>query len=184
VVERVIERVLYYGGMPALIDLYRRFERRPLGKRLFSLAVCWKAPYFRTVRPVFVELAPGRGEVRARNRRAVHNHIGTFHAIACCNLTELAAGTTMDVSLPGTHRWIPKGMTVAYLAKAETDLRAVATVADLSGLAAEESREVLVPVDVLDRNGVTVVHADINMWVSPRPRKESRPDGPAAAARA
>lgn len=108
-VERVIERLLYLSGMPDLLSLYRSLERRPLGKRLFSLAVCWKAPYFRTVRPVFVELGPGRGEVRARNRRAVHNHLGPFHAIACCNLAELVAGTITDVSLPATHRRIPKG---------------------------------------------------------------------------
>ena len=100
-----------------MLSLYRRLAGRPFGRRLFSLAVSWKAPYFRTIRPVFVELSPGRGEVRARNRRAVHNHIGTFHAIACCNL---AAGTTMEATLPGTHRWIPKGMSVGYLAKAES----------------------------------------------------------------
>jgi acyl-coenzyme A thioesterase PaaI-like protein len=168
--------------MPPLLALYRRMTGLPLGNRLFSLAVCWKAPYFRTVRPVFVDLAPGRGEVRARNRRAVHNHIGTFHAIACCNLAELVAGTTLEVSLPPTHRWIPKGMTVGYLAKAATDLRAVAAVGDLTRLAADESREVVVPVDVLDIRGATVLHADITMWVSPRSgRKESVPDGPAAA---
>lgn len=158
--------------MPTLLVRYRQLSRRPFGKRLFSLAVCWKAPYFSSVRPVFVDLAPGRGEVRARNRRAVHNHIGTFHAIACCNLAELVAGTTLDVSLPATHRWIPKGMSVGYLAKAETDLRAVATVRDLSGLGADESAEVTVPVDVLDTRGTTVVHADITMWVSPRPGRQ------------
>jgi acyl-coenzyme A thioesterase PaaI-like protein len=181
-VEQVLERPLYYRGMPNLLSLYRSLERRPFGKRLFSVAVCWKAPYFRTVRPVFVELAPGRGEVRARNRRAVHNHIGTFHAIACCNLAELVAGTTTDVSLPATHRWIPKGMAVSYVAKAATDLRAVATVPDLSGLGADESRELVVPVDVLDTAGTTVVHADITMWLSPKARRKEA-DGAAAAAR-
>jgi acyl-coenzyme A thioesterase PaaI-like protein len=170
--------------MPQLLTLYRRMAALPMGTRLFSWALCWKAPYFRSVRPVVVDLAPGRGEVRARNRRAVHNHIGTFHAIACCNLAELVAGTTMEASLPGTHRWIPKGMSVGYLAKAETDLRAVATVEDLTGLGADESREVVVPVDVLDTGGTTVVHADITMWVSPRrPRREEPADGQAAAAR-
>jgi acyl-coenzyme A thioesterase PaaI-like protein len=167
-----------------LLRLYRRLERRPLGKRIFSLAVSWKAPYFRTIRPVFVDLAPGRGEVRARNRRAVHNHIGTFHAIACCNLAELVAGTTLEVSLPGTHRWIPKGMAVGYLAKAETDLHAVATVPDLSGLTADESRELVVPVDVLDTGGATVVHADITMWISPRTRRKEAAGGAATSPRA
>jgi acyl-coenzyme A thioesterase PaaI-like protein len=113
----------------------------------------------------------------------VHNHIGTFHAIACCNLAELAAGTTMEATLPGTHRWIPKGMSVDYLAKAETDLRAVALVPDVSALADDESREVVVPVDVLDASGTTVVHADITMWISPRSRRKES-DAPAEGARA
>jgi hypothetical protein len=90
----------------------------------------------------------------------------------------------MEASLPGSHRWIPKGMTVGYLAKAETDLRAVATVEDLSGLADDESREVVVPVDVLDAGGRTVVHADITMWVSPKRRREAPAGAPAAPARA
>ncbi|GAB1640742.1 hotdog fold domain-containing protein [Krasilnikovia sp. MM14-A1259] len=167
---------------PPVLSLYRRLAGRPFGRRLFSLAVAWKAPYFRSIRAVFVDLAPGRGEVAARKRWGVQNHIGTFHAIACCNLAELAAGTTIEVTVPATHRWIPKGMTVAYLAKAETDLRAVAVVGDLSGLAADESREVVVGVDVIDTRGTTVVHADIAMWVSPRRRKVA--DAPAAGPRA
>ncbi|RZU54203.1 acyl-coenzyme A thioesterase PaaI-like protein [Krasilnikovia cinnamomea] len=168
---------------PPVLSLYRRLARRPFGRRLFSLAVSWKAPYFRSIGAVFVDLAPGRGEVAARNRWRVHNHIGTFHAIACCNLAELAAGTTIEVSVPASHRWIPKGMTVSYLAKAETDLRAVAVVEDLTGLAADESREVVVPVDVIDTRGTTVVHADITMWVTPR-RREAVVDAPAAGPRA
>src|SRR3954463_9386335 len=137
--------------MPPLLGLYRRVSRLPLGDRLFSLAVCWEAPYFRPVRPVFVDLAPGRGEVRARNRRAVHNHLGTFHAIACCNLAELAAGTTMEVTVPVTHRWIPKAMAVRHLTAARTDLRAVAPLPDVTDLTSDDSREVPVAVDVIDK---------------------------------
>jgi hypothetical protein len=73
-------------------------------------------------------------------------------------------------------------MTVSYLAKPGTDLRAVATVPDLSGLAAEESRELVVPVDVLDIAGTTVVHAEITMWLSPKARRKES-DGAAPAAR-
>ena len=96
------------------------------------------------------------------------NHIGTFHAIACCNLAELVAGTTMDASLPRTHRWIPKAMAVQYVTKAITDLRGAATIEDLTALAADESREVVVPVDIADTSGTIVVHADITMWISPK----------------
>jgi acyl-coenzyme A thioesterase PaaI-like protein len=71
-------------------------------------------------------LPGGRCEVRIRNRRAIHNHLGTVNAIAMCCMAERAAGTMIDASLPPTHRWIPRGMTVDYLKKAATDLRAVA----------------------------------------------------------
>jgi len=57
----------------------------------------------------------------------VLNHIGTVHAIAMCNMAELAGGTMTEVTVPATHRWIPKGMTVEYLKKAETDLIAIAS---------------------------------------------------------
>ncbi len=150
---------------------HRTLQARLLGMRLLTLAVTARAPYFRTIRPTIVSLAPGRGEVRMRDRWGVHNHLGTVHAIACCNLVELVGGTTMDVSLPDTHRWIPKGMQVAYLAKARGTLTAVATVEDLhaaGALGAAQAREVVVPVEVTDPAGRTVVHADITMWVSPR----------------
>jgi acyl-coenzyme A thioesterase PaaI-like protein len=156
---------------PPLLQTYRRLSGLPGGKRVFSVAVWFKAPYFRTVRPWFVDLDTGRGVVAMRNRWGVHNHIGTVHAIASCNLAEVVAGVTTDISVPRTHRWIPKGMTVSYLATAKTRVTATATVPDLSGLAGDESREVVVPVDLTTTDGTVYVHADITMWVSPKPRR-------------
>ncbi|SCX54144.1 Acyl-coenzyme A thioesterase PaaI, contains HGG motif [Klenkia marina] len=155
---------------PPVLAIYRRLERLPAGHRVFSTAVAWRAPYFRGIRPRFLSLAPGRGEVAMRNRWSVRNHLGTVHAIACCNLVEIAAGVTTEVTVPPGHRWIPTGMDVAYLAKATTDLRAVAVVPDLTDLAADENRDLVVPVDVTDTAGTLVVHADVTMRLSPRSR--------------
>lgn len=105
-----------------------------------------------------------------RNRWSVHNHLGTVHAIACCNLVEIAAGLTTEVTMPPGHRWIPTGMDVTYLAKATTALHAVALVPDLTALATDESQDVVVPVDVTDTSGTVVVHADVTMRISPRRR--------------
>ena len=96
------------------------------GKWIFSRLVCLKAPYFASIRPRFKALCPGYCEVHIKKRRAIPNHIGTVHAIAMCNMAELASGTMIDVTIPVTHRWIPKGMTVEYLKKAKTSLRAIA----------------------------------------------------------
>jgi acyl-coenzyme A thioesterase PaaI-like protein len=148
--------------------LLARFKALPYGLALFSRAVCFKAPYFATIRPVFTRLEPGHGEAGFRKRRAVQNHLGTVHAIALANLCELVAGTTLEITLPPTHRWIPKGMTIKYLAKATTDVRARTSIA-LGELADAGSHEVVV--EVFDEGGTMVVTAAIEMYVSRRSKR-------------
>src|ERR1700751_407573 len=145
--------------MPNLIRLYSLLQKRPLGKQLFSRAVTLRAPYFATIHPLIEDLAPGRCEVSIRNRRAVRNHIGTVHAIAMCNMCELAAGVMIDSSLPRGLRWIPRGMTVRYLKKAGTDLRA--TVEADFDFAQDFRGDVVLPVRVRDTAGQVVMEADI-----------------------
>ena len=149
----------------AALDAWKRFEGLPFGKALFSRVVCWKAPYFASISPRFQELRPGFARVSMKKRRRVTNHIGTVHAIAMCNLAEIAAGTLTEVSIPGTMRWLPKGMQVEYLRRAETDVEAIATLPTVEVGAA---REVPAHVEVKDRAGELVCRATITMWVSPR----------------
>lgn len=152
--------------MSAALAAWRRLESKPFGKTLFSRIVCWKAPYFASIGPRFEELRPGFARVSMRKRRAVTNHIGTVHAIAMCNLAELAAGTMTEISIPRDMRWLPKGMRVEYLRKADTDVEAVATVPEV---ASGDAREVPVTVEISDRARNVVCRATITMWVSPRP---------------
>ncbi|HEY0661074.1 MAG TPA: hotdog fold domain-containing protein [Lysobacter sp.] len=153
----------------SVLSLYRRITRWPAGHWLFSRAVCWKAPYFATIAPRFVGLEPGRCEVRIRDRRRVHNHLGTVHAIALCNLAELAAGVMTDATIPAGMRWIPKGMRVEYLKKAVGTMHGVAT-PDIAVVEADSGYELPVSVRVTDDAGEAVFYARITMWVSPRPR--------------
>ena len=158
-------------AMPAsVLDLYRRITRWPAGHWLFSRAVCFKAPYFASIRPRIELLEPGRCVASLRHRRRVTNHLGTVHAIALCNLAELSGGLAIDASLPPSMRWIPKGMTVQYLRKAVGTMRAVATPAQPI-LEATMGYELPVDVQVSDAAGETVIRARISMWVSPRSRR-------------
>lgn len=149
------------------LSLYNKLKDKPLGKQIFSKIICLKAPYFGTIKPVFSELKPGHCEVVFAKRRAVQNHIQTVHAIAMCNACELAGGVMTDVSIPKSMRWIPKGMTVQYLKKAETNLKAVAKLPEDHEWP-NEAHELVTPVDVIDTDGNVVMHADITMWVSPK----------------
>jgi acyl-coenzyme A thioesterase PaaI-like protein len=148
------------------LSAWQRMSQWPGGKWMFSKLVCLKAPYFSSINPRFEVLRPGYCEVHIRKRRAVLNHIGTVHAIAMCNMAELAGGTMTEVSIPATHRWIPKGMTVEYLKKAETSLRAIAELEPVPVLT--DAAELPVTVRVLDMQDNLVFRAVISMWVSPK----------------
>jgi acyl-coenzyme A thioesterase PaaI-like protein len=145
--------------------MWQRLAGRPMGKRLFSAAMVVRVPYFGGILPSVVEMRPGRCEVRAPKWFGVHNHLGTFHAIAACNLAEVAMGMLAEATVPATHRWIPKSMTVEYLAKARTSLRAVAEVAE-PGEFGDDAFDLAVPVAVSDTAGEVVVRAVITVRVS------------------
>jgi acyl-coenzyme A thioesterase PaaI-like protein len=149
-----------------LAAIYKNASQVPvLGKRVFSQFVSFQAPYFGTIAPVFERLEPGFVEVSMKNRRAVHNHLGTVHAIAMCNLCEAAAGILIEATLPRSLRWIPRGMTTRYLKKAETDLVARCTMQTPAG---DYTGDVTLPVQVFDTRGQVVMEADITMYVSLR----------------
>ncbi len=151
---------------------FRGWKKLPdnrIGHTLFSLGMIARVPYFGTVVPNVVRLEPGLCEVTAPKWFGIQNHLGTFHAIAACNLAEVAMGMLAEATVPTTHRWIPKAMNVQYLAKAETGLRAVAKLPEIPVFATQtEGSELTVPVSIFDKHGLEVVHADITIWVTPK----------------
>jgi acyl-coenzyme A thioesterase PaaI-like protein len=126
-----------------------------------------RVPYFASVLPHVVRMEPGLAEVLVPKWPFVYNHLHTVHAIASCNAAEVAMGMLMEATVPRSHRWIPKAMTVQYLAKATTSLRATARLDPPDFGVITDGVEVVVSVSVTDRNGAEVVHADITTWVTP-----------------
>lgn len=149
--------------MNKLLNVYTQCRKMPFGNHIFSKLVCFKAPYFRTIRPLFKELRPGYCEITMKNKRAVQNHIQSVHAIAMCNISELAAGTMLEATLPRSMRWIPKGMQVQYLRIAKTDLKATCEVSTDS---LESVQELPMTVHVSDTKGTEVFTAVITMHIS------------------
>ena len=152
--------------MPSNLSWYEKLSGVPMGKLLFSKMVCLKAPFFSSISPLINEFKPNYCEVLMSNHRAVRNHLGIVHAIAMCNMAELAGGLMTDATVPATHRWIPKGMTVEYLKKADTDLRAVGT--PLGELDLTKPSEFPAQVEVFNTHGERVFRARIAMWITPK----------------
>lgn len=152
----------------SILSYWRHLQSKPGGRWLFSRAVCLRAPYFATISPTVQRLEPGACDAGLTKRRRLHNHIGTVHAIAICNLAELATGLMAEATVRPDWRWIPKGMTVAYQAKAETDLVAHARPAE--GAVLDDGVDYDVNISVVDTRDAEVMSATITLWIT-RPKR-------------
>jgi acyl-coenzyme A thioesterase PaaI-like protein len=152
--------------VPNVLTLWNTARKLPLGEWVFSRAFALRAPYFATIRPRFTTIAPDRAELVVPDRRRVHNHLGTVHAIALCNGLEAAMGALAEASIPSGRRWIPKGMEVAYTAKARGDITCIAETDREQWLSGDP--DVPVRVRGVDREGTVVVEGEIRLWVTDR----------------
>ena len=152
-------------AMSQVLSLWRRCASIPVvGTRAFSFALALKAPYFSSVRPRFTVIEPNHAELVVPDRRRVHNHLGTVHAIALCNGLEAAMGALAEATIPPTRRWIPKGMTVSYTAKAVGDITCIAETD--AGQWTSPDPDLPVRVRGVDPNGAVVIEGVINLWVT------------------
>lgn len=155
--------------MTAVLDLWTRASALPMGERVFSVLFSRKAPYFATIRPRFTVVEPNRAELVIRKRRGVQNHIGTVHAIALCNGLEAAMGALAESTISRDRRWIPKGMEVAYTAKADSDVTCIAETdpAQWTGEVGD-GYDLAVRVRGVRADGTVVVEGEIRLWISGR----------------
>ena len=133
---------------------------KSVGSEKYGKLVCELAPYFSTIDPQFIDMKPGYVEVHIQNRKEIQNHLGSIHAAAMCNAAELVGGMLTEISLPDGKRWIPSAMNDQYLAKAKTDLKAIA---DGSGIDWTTPDKLTIPVDLFDTDGKKIFTAQIMM---------------------
>lgn len=152
--------------MSQVLRYWRWASRLPVGDRLFSRLFALRAPYFGSVRPVFTVIEPNLAELVIHDRRRVHNHLGTVHAIALCNGLEAAMGALAEATIPRGKRWIPKGMQVSYTAKATSDVTCIAE-SDADAWTGDDPN---VPVRVRGvlADGTMVIEGVISLWVTSR----------------
>ncbi|GGA64984.1 thioesterase [Neiella marina] len=151
-----------------VLKIYNKFKKLPFGQWLFSRYAARRAPYFKTIKPLVTHIAENHCEVLIKKHKAVTNHIGTIHVIAICNGLEMAMGFMAEASIPKHLRWIPKGMTVDYTAKAETDIVCrVKIPAELW-----QPGDMLVPVEAVDSQGSVVVKGAITLWITEKGAKK------------
>lgn len=149
--------------MNYILSTYNNLKDQPNGKQMFSDTVCEITPYFKSIKPLVVELSEGFSKWQMSKEKSVENHLGCVHAIAMCNLCEITAGVALEVSIPENKRWIPVGMSVNYIKKAETDLTASCFFENIDW---ENTSDLDIQVRVLDTYDREVMNANIKMRIS------------------
>lgn len=153
--------------MNKTLSTYQKLARYPFGKKIFSIIVSRVAPYFATISPKISALVPNQCTCIIKKKKSVFNHIKTVHVIAICNGLEMAMGVMAESSIPKHLRWIPKGMTVDYTAKADSDIRCVAKVNQDDW----QVGDMYVNITAYDKDDVVVVTGNIKLWISEKPIK-------------
>lgn len=148
-----------------LREMWDRMHRLPFGKALFTRMIGLAAPYTATIGAKVDVLQRGHAEVSLRDRRAVRNHLECVHAIALCNLAELAGNVALAYSLPDDARFIVAGLSIEYLKKARGTIRAIV---DCPVPASSDRHEYQVPVRMVDPAGVEVARATLRTLVGPK----------------
>lgn len=80
-------------------------------------------------------------------------------------MAEMTGGLALDSVVPSSMRWIPKTMTVQYVAKATGTITAVS---EFDPSIVKEG-DVLIPIVVSNSSGNTVFTADITFYISRKP---------------
>ncbi|MFK7825747.1 MAG: hotdog fold domain-containing protein [Oligoflexales bacterium] len=161
------------GRLVKTIDIFNKLSLFPYGNKVFTTILCRKAPYFGSIAPTVQDLRPSFASATIRNTKKVQNHMGSVHAIAMCNMAELVGGLMTEVSIPSSKRWIPSGMSVEYLKKAKSDLRAIANGESINW---SQEGSAFVPVEIKDTKGDLVFRARIEMRISTKPSRKNPKD--------
>lgn len=151
-------------------ELWDKLTPLPFGKKIFSRAVGFAAPYTATIDAKVEQLRPGYAEVRMLDKPSLRNHLSSVHAVALVNLAELTGNVALAYSLPADARFIVSGLSIDYLKKARGILRATS---ECPIPETSEKREYLVPVIIRDQIGDEVARVELRSLVGPKGSKKS-----------
>ena len=148
--------------MKSILERYQQLNQYPGGNALFGFLVGINAPFFGKIRPKFITLKPAYCETQIKDRWGVRNHLGSINAGALCSMAEMTGGLALDTIVPKTLRWIPRSMSVEYIAKAKGTITAIS---EFDPDIVKEG-DVIIPIIIKNKNQQVVFTAQITFYIS------------------
>ena len=170
---KLMPRLDLDGDRNLVRDAWNLLAGLPGGKALFSRAIGQLAPYSSSIGARVVGLRPGFCQIEMDDRRAVRNHLQCVHAIALCNLAELAGNIAVAYSLSDDGRFIVAGLSIEYVKKARGTITATG---ECPPTLTAERHEHQVPVVLTNAAGEVVAKASLRTLVGPKRRGAPRSD--------
>ena len=148
--------------MKTILQRYNQLNKYSGGRALFGILVGLSAPFFGKIRPKFIALKPAYCETQIRDRWGIRNHLGTINAGALCSMAEMTGGLALDTIVTSTMRWIPRSMTVEYVAKATGTITAIS---EFNSKIVQEG-DVIIPITIRNEQQEVVFTAEITFYIS------------------
>ena len=148
-----------------VLKTWRKFEKLPAGRYLFSKVLGRTAPYTGSISPQILKIEPGLCIASMSDRKAVRNHLHSVHAVALMNLAEVSTGLALLSALPANARAIIKGLSIEYHKKARGKITAEAS---QSPIHSNEKAEITVQTVLKNEEGEVVCTAKANWVVGPK----------------
>ncbi|MEL7060635.1 MAG: DUF4442 domain-containing protein [Acidobacteriota bacterium] len=136
----------------------------PGGRWLFSKALGRMAPYTGSIDARVEDVIPGYARARIHDRPRLRQHLGSVHAAALFNLSEMVSALALMYALPADARAIPFRLEIDYLKKSRGVLTAEGRAPILT--TPEEGRH-QVEVEVRDRSGEVTARVVAHWLVRP-----------------
>ena len=145
-----------------LLQRWRLLSRIPGGRWLFNRILARMVPYSGSIAARITDLEPGYARIELPDRRRVHNHLNSIHAVALVNLGELTSGLAMMAALPAGMRGIVTALNIVYIKKARGTLIAESR-SQLSPdlMAIDDDVDFKVVTDIRDHDGDMVAQAEV-----------------------
>jgi acyl-coenzyme A thioesterase PaaI-like protein len=135
---------------------------------MFSRVLGFIVPYSGSLRAKIETLEPGHSIVTLKDRRRVRNHLNSIHAIALCNLGELATGMAILNGLPNGARGILKKIEIEYFKKSRGVLTAECHCSPPENTSEQEYR---IAAEIKDQSGDVTALAHATWLIGPETKK-------------